>query len=321
MLQAGAALGIAGAPSVVYGQSKARITIVGGGFGGAAVAKHLRMLDNTLDVTIIEPNPDYVTCPHSNEVIAGLATMADITVSYGRLAQAYGVRFLRDEVRAVDTTRRKITLGSGSVMDYDRLVLAPGVEMRLDAIEGYNAAALEKMPHAWKAGPQTALLRRQLEAMPDGGTVIVAPPINPSRCPPGPYERASLIAHYLKTHKPKSKILIFDAKDTFPHQETFQSVWDSLYPGMIDWYAASSGGTITKVDPAAMTVTTEFGAQKGNVINIIPQQRAPQFLIDASLVDPWGWCPIEPRTLESTLTRHVSIVGDAANGVVMAKSA
>ena len=318
-LQAAAALGLAGLPSIARAASPKRV-IVGGGFGGATMARYVRMFDPTVEVTLIERETRYVTCPESNQVLAGLATMVDITVGYDHLRQR-GVRLLQGEVAAVDARGRTVMLEDGSKLGYDRIVLAPGVEIRLDAIEGYDQAATERMPHAWKAGPQTALLRRQLEAMPDGGTVIIAPPVNPSRCPPGPYERASLIAYYLKQHKPKSKVLIFDAKETFPHQDVFQAAWESYYPGMIEWYAASSGGRVRSVDAKAMTVTTEFGAQKADVINIIPQQRAPKLTRDIGLTDPWGWCFIEPNTLQSPIVEYVHIVGDAADAIVMAKSA
>ena len=318
-LQSAVAAGIGGFPMLARAASP-RLLIVGGGFGGATLARYIRMIDPTIAVILVEREAAYVTCPNSNQVLAGMAGMADITVSYDAL-RGHGVQLIRAEARAIDPPARTVTLGDGSVLGYDRLVLAPGVEMRLDAIAGYDAAAMEKMPHAWKAGPQTATLRRQLEAMADGGTVIIAPPINPSRCPPGPYERASLIAAYLKRTKPKSKILIFDAKETFPQQETFQDAWATFYPGMIDWFAASSGGAITSVDASAMTVTTDFGAQKGDVVNIIPPQRAPKLLRDVGLVDPWGWCPIQPATFEATLTNYVHAVGDATDAVVMAKSA
>ena len=317
---AGASAVLAGFPTIARAGT-ARVIVIGGGFGGATAAKYLRLLDPSLEVTLIEREQRYVTCPESNHVLAGLKSMADITVAYDRLQSVYGVKLLRSEVLAVDGMRQLVRLQDGTTLGYDRAIIAPGVEMRFDVLEGYDAAAAERMPHAWKAGPQTLLLRRQLEAMPDGGVVIIAPPLNPSRCPPGPYERASLIAHYLKSSKPRSKILIYDAKDSYPHQAIFEAAWDTHYPGIIEWYGASSGGRITMVDARAMTVTTEFGAQKGDVINIVPPQRTPAVTRESGIVDPWGWCPVDPRTLESTQTRWIHVVGDAANGVVMAKSA
>ena len=321
LLQAAAATAtLAGFPAILHAGS-ARVVVIGGGFGGATAAKYLRRLDPGLEVTLVERDSTYVTCPESNHVLGGLKRMSDITVGYEHLQSGYGVKLVRGEVRALDTRGQAVELADGSRLPYDRAVIAPGVEMRFDVIEGYDAAAAERMPHAWKAGPQTELLRRQLEAMPDGGTVIIAPPLNPSRCPPGPYERASLIAWYLKAHKPRSKILILDAKDSYPHQAIFEAAWDSHYNGMIEWYGASSGGKVTRVDAKAMTVSTEFGAQKADVINIIPPQRSPSVTRESGICDPWGWCPVDPRTLESTQTRWVHVVGDAANGVVMAKSA
>jgi sulfide dehydrogenase [flavocytochrome c] flavoprotein subunit len=215
-------------------QTPARVVVVGGGFGGATCAKYIRRTDPTIEVTLVEPRHQFVTCPFSNMVIAGLRDMASVTHGYDGLQQHHGVRVVHATATAIDPQGRRVTLDDGSTLAYERLVLAPGIELRWGAIEGYDAAASEVFPHAWQAGPQTVLLRRQLEAMVDGGLVVIAVPDNPYRCPPGPYERASLIAHYLKTRKPRSKVLILDAKDSFTKHELFRPAWQRLYPDHLE---------------------------------------------------------------------------------------
>ena len=213
-----------------------------------------------------------------------------------------------------------MTLADGTRLSYDRLVVAPGIDIRWDALPGYGEAAAEKMPHAWKAGAQT-LLRRQLEAMEDGGLVVISAPANPYRCPPGPYERASLIAHYLKTKKPRSKLILLDAKDAFSKQKLFQNAWKELYPGLIEWVPLSSGGKVTAVDPAALTLATDFQTYKPAVANVIPPQKAGHIAELAGVADRSGWCPIDPVTFESTLQPNIHVIGDAAIAGAMPKSA
>jgi len=200
-------------------------------------------------------------------------------------------------------------------------VLSPGVDLRFDALPGYTEAAQERMPHAWKAGPQTLLLRDQLRAMPDGGVVVMTVPANPYRCPPGPYERASLIAYYLKTQKPRSKIIVLDAKDVFSKQKLFQQAWAQLYPGLLQWVSLSDGGKVTSVDPAAMTVQTDFETYKPAVANVIPPQRAGRIAQIAGVADRSGWCPVDPVTFESKLVPGIHVIGDAAIMGAMPKSA
>ena len=204
---------------------------------------------------------------------------------------------------------------------YDRLVLSPGVDLRFDALPGYDEAAAAKMPHAWKAGEQTLLLRKQLEAMDDGGLVVIAAPANPFRCPPGPYERACLIAHYLKTKKPRSKLLILDAKDTFSKQRLFQNAWKELYPGMIEWVSLSQGGKVNAVDPATNTLITDFGNHTAQVANVIPPQRAGRIATIAGATDNTGWCAIDPVTFESKSAPNIHVIGDACLAGAMPKSA
>jgi len=305
------------APSVL-GQGTARVVVVGGGFGGGACARALRR--HGLAVTLVEPEERFTACPFSNEVIAGLRDLDAQRFGYDGLRRD-GVEVVHRRAMAVDAAARRVRLDDGTELAYDRLVLAPGIELRFDALPGYDQAAAEAMPHAWKAGAQTLLLRRQLEAMPDGGVVAIAAPANPFRCPPGPYERASLIAHYLKTRKPRSKLIVLDAKDAFSKQRLFQAAWDTLYPGLLEWVPLSSGGRVTEVDAATKTLVTEFGSHRADVANIIPPQRAGAIAQAASVADQTGWCPIDPVTFESRLQPGIHVIGDAAIAGAMPKSA
>jgi sulfide dehydrogenase [flavocytochrome c] flavoprotein subunit len=306
-----AAAGAIGFPAIAAAAGKKQVVIVGGGVGGATAARYIRRADDSVEVTLIEPNSDYYTCFMSNEVLGGERSLDSLRFGYDGLRK-HGVTVVHDTVTGIDAKARKVSTRGGKSFSYDRCIVAPGISFAAD-IEGYDAATAEKMPHAWKAGPQTALLRKQLEAMPDGGMVLIAPPPNPFRCPPGPYERACQIAHYLKTHKPKSKILIIDKKDAFSKQGLFTQAWDRYYKGMIEWVkAADTGGGVKRVDPATGTVYTEFDEYKPAVANIIPAQKAGEIAQSAGLTDDTGWCPIDGKTFESTLHKGIHIVGDAA---------
>jgi sulfide dehydrogenase [flavocytochrome c] flavoprotein subunit len=231
------------------------------------------------------------------------------------------VNVIADRVVSVDAAKGTVKLGGGKTIGYDRLVVAPGIDFKYDAIPGYSQKIAEsKMPHAWQAGPQTLLLQRQLHAMKNGGTVVICPPDNPFRCPPGPYERASLIAHYLKKNKPKSKIIILDAKEKFSKQGLFTKGWERLYPGMIEWHSSTGGGKVLGVNAGTMTLETDLGAVKGDVINIIPAQKAGKLAFDAGLTNEKGWCPVHPSSFESTLHKGVHVVGDACIAGAMPKS-
>jgi sulfide dehydrogenase [flavocytochrome c] flavoprotein subunit len=296
-----------------------RVVVVGGGFSGATCARMLKRLDPRLAVTLVEANQTFTACPFSNEVIAGLRDIKAQQFDYKKVADdKVAVSF--EPASAVDPQARTVTLGGGTRLPYDRLVLAPGVDLRWDSVPGYTEAAAERMPHAWKAGEQTLLLRRQLEAMPDGGLVIITAPANPYRCPPGPYERASLIAYYLKTHKPKSKLIILDAKDAFSKQRLFQNAWKELYPDIIEWVSLSSGGKVTAVDAASMTVETDFAKHKPAVANVVPPQKAGRIAELAGVADRTGWCPIDPVSFESTLQPNIHVIGDACVAGAMPKS-
>jgi sulfide dehydrogenase [flavocytochrome c] flavoprotein chain len=301
-------------------QSSARIVVIGGGFGGASCARALRRIDPKLRVTLIEPNRTFTACPFSNEVIAGLRELGAQQFTYDKIA-GEGVTVIAQAAAKIDPQKHTVDLADGTSLGYERLVLAPGIDLRFDALPGYDEAAAAKMPHAWKAGEQTMLLRRQIEAIDDGGVVALAVPAGPLRCPPAPYERASLIAHYLKTRKPRCKILILDAKDAFPQQRLFENAWKELYPGMIERVSLSQGGRVTSVDPATNTIVTDFGNYTAGVVNVIPPQKAGRIAAIAGTVDNTGWCPIDPVTFASKLVPDIHVIGDACFGGGIPKSA
>ncbi len=308
------------APSVVAAQGTGRVVVVGGGFGGAAAARTLKKLEPRLTVTLVEPNPVYTACPFSNSVLANLREIDRQRFRYDGV-KAAGVTVAETSATAVDAVAKTVTVTDGTKLPYDRLVLSPGIDFDWGAIPGYDEAAAEKMPHAWKAGAQTVLLRQQLQDMKDGGLVVMSAPANPFRCPPGPYERASLIAYWLSIWKPKSKLLLLDAKDAFSKQRLFQNGWDQLYPGIIEWVPLSKGGKVTSVDPATLTLVTEFGRHKADVANVIPPQKAGAIAARAGVADRTGWCPVEPVAFESTLQPGIHVLGDAGIMGAMPKSA
>ena len=298
-----------------------KVVVIGGGYGGATCAKYIRKMAPGLEVTLVEPNKKFVTCPFSNTVIGGLKKIGEITHSYDNLSKKHGVKVIHAMATEVDPNKKKVKLSTGKTLQYDKLVMSPGIDFRWGEIEGYDQAATEVMPHAWKAGPQTTLLRSKVEAMKDGGTVIITGPANPFRCPPGPYERAALLANYFKQHKPKSKIIILDRKDKFSKQALFQNGWEALYPGMIEWVSKSGGGTVTRVDTKAMEVENDNGfVYEGDVINIIPNNRAADIAVKTGLTDKSGWCPIDQRTFESKQQKDIHVIGDSSIAGKMPKS-
>lgn len=299
----------------------ARVVVVGGGFGGATCAKYLRLTDPSLKVTLVTPQPQFITCPFSNAALVGLRSLASLTYTYQQLREGYGVQIVHAQAQELDPTTRRLTLSDGTTLTYDKLVLSPGVELRWDAIEGYDAEASAVFPHAWRAGSQTLLLRHQLEAMQDGGLVVMSAPETPYRCPPGPYERASLIAHYLRTHKPKSKVLLLDAKDSFTKDGLFLAAWERLYPGLLEWVPGAQGGRVTQVDTRTGIVHTEFDEYKPAVANIIAPQRAAAIARAGGLDAGTGWCPVYGGTFESRVHPNIHIIGDAAIASPMPKSA
>ncbi len=322
LISIGGATAAIGLPVTGFGKSGgARVVVVGGGFGGATCARYLRALDASLDVTLVTAEAKFVTCPFSNLVLGGMLDMASITHGYDGL-KAAGVKVVVGRATAVDGAKREVKLANGDVLAFDRAVVSPGIDVKYGAIDGYNEKASASMPHAWQAGPQTELLRQQLTAMDDGGLVIIAAPANPFRCPPGPYERASLIAHYLKENKPKSKILLLDAKDKFSKQGLFMQGWEQLYPGMIEWVKGSQGGIVDRVDAGSNLLVTESGftEHKGAVVNYIPPQQAASVARNSGLADDSGWCPVNQMTFESTQVPGVHVIGDASIAGKMPKS-
>jgi sulfide dehydrogenase [flavocytochrome c] flavoprotein subunit len=296
-----------------------RVVIVGAGFGGLTVARWLRRLDPAIDVTLVEKDAKIVTCPFSNEVIGGLRDLNSITFSLDHVRRA-GIHLVHDTVTGVDPNLKRVQLQSKQELKYDRLVLSPGIQFNWKGIEGYSEEAAQRMPHAWRAGEQTTLLRKQLEAMDDGGLVVLSVPPEPFRCPPGPYERVCLIAHYLKTQKPKSKILVLDSQDKFSKQPLFEEAWKNLYPGMIERIPGSQSGHVVAVDPARNMVATDFDEHHADVANVIPPQRAGEIAIQLGLDQGKGFCPIDPHTFESTATPAIHVVGDSIIAGAMPKS-
>lgn len=317
------AAGAFGFPHISFGATK-KVVVVGGGIGGATAAKYIRTMDKSIEVTLIEPNTHYHTCFMSNEVLGGERSMDSIKFGYDGL-KAHGINVVHDAVVAIDAAKQTVTTKGGKTFAYERCIVSPGVDFKWDAIGGYDASVAEKIPHAWKAGPQTVTLRKQLEAMKDGGTFLMAAPPNPFRCPPGPYERVCQVANYFKQHKPKSKILILDPKDKFSKFGLFMDGWKKYYGygtdnSMIEWINGSQGGKIESVNAATKTVTAAVEEFKGDVINIIPPQKAGAIAFTAGLVDKSGWCPVDHRTFESAMHKKVHVIGDASVASPMPKS-
>ena len=319
-VQASVALGSIGSFASMVGCStagripeKARVVVVGGGYGGATTAKYVRMLSNyQIDVVLIEPESAFVSCPMSNLVIGGSKSMSDITTPYDNLSGKHGVNVVRDYVSGIDASKKTVTLASGPVIRYDKLVLSPGVELMFNSIEGSKQAnASGQILQAWKAGPETANLRKQLVDMPDGGVFAISIPEAPYRCPPGPYERASQVAHYFKQSKPKSKVLILDAnQDVTSKGPLFKKFWADNYKGILEYIPQHN---VTAVD--AKTNTLKFEVQndvKANVLNVLPAMRAGSIAVQSGLANANGrWCGVNYQTFESTQAKDVHIIGDS----------
>lgn len=307
----GAIAGTAALTPHIAGAAKLRFVVVGGGFGGAAAARAARNLAPEAEVILYTDQPQYWMCPGSNGVVAGLYGLDRVAVSYDGL-RAVGVDVRISKVTGIDAAVRTLTDETGGTVRYDKLFLSPGIAFDYGDIEGMSEADIERVPHAWKAGPQSTLLASQLAAMPDGGLFVMSMPRAPYRCPPAPAERACLVAHYLKTHKPGAKILVLDAKDEFPFQELFFEAWETLYPGLIEYRSVADDGVVRGVDPATLTVRTDFGEETADVLNIIPPQIAGPIAHACGAADESGWCPVEPGSFASTLLDHVYVIGDAA---------
>lgn len=296
-------------PAIAAG--RARVVVVGGGFGGAAAARTLRTIDPKIDVTLVTDSETFTTCPFSNLVIAGEKPLSEITFDYENLA-AIGVEIVLGRVDEIDAGANAVHLDDGTGLGFDRAILSPGIDLDYTAIPGYDEAASERMPHAWKAGAQTVLLRDQIAAMPEGGTFLMSVPNNPYRCPPGPYERASLVAHFLKNNNPAAKIIIVDGKDSFSKQSLFMEGWKKLYPGMITHVPFAENAGVNDVSADTLTVNTAFESFSGDVVNFIPPQKAAEFLLRSGLAGDGEWCPIDQATFESPFMPGVHVIGDSA---------
>jgi NADPH-dependent 2,4-dienoyl-CoA reductase/sulfur reductase-like enzyme len=316
LLQSSAALATLGlgACSSVPVPGKAQVVVIGGGYGGTTVAKYLRLLSaHHIDVLLIEPAASFVSCPMSNLVIGGSRQMADITVPYTSLERRHGVRMVRDLVQAVDTHQKTVTLVSGSTITYDKLVMSPGIDLQFEAIEGLRAASTGGyVLQAWKGGPETLALRRQLEQMPDGGVFAITIPEQPYRCLPGPYERACQVAWYLKQAKPRSKVLVLDANpDVVSKGALFKRVWAEQYPGMVEYRPQH---TVAAVDARAGVIKFEVQDDvRAQVLNVLPPMRAGAIAQQAGLANQANnrWCGVDYLTFASTAARDVHVIGDA----------
>src|SRR3954467_2949570 len=301
--------------------SKARVVVVGGGFGGATAAKYIRMWDPSIDVVLVERDPSFISCPISNLVLGGFTGQEDITRSIDGL-ERHGVKVVHDEVTAIDAAKKSVRLARGGDIAYERLVVSPGVDFSFADVQGYEQAMQTgRVLHAWKAGVQTAALRRQLEEMPDGGVYVLSIPLAPYRCPPGPYERASIVAAYFKEAKPRSKVLVLDANpDVTSKAGLFKRAWADLYPGIIEYRGNSRA---VGVDAANMTVKLELDDVKGDVLNVVPPHRAGDLAAKAGLITTNNrWCDVDWRTMESKAVKGIHVLGDATlSAPAMPKSA
>jgi sulfide dehydrogenase [flavocytochrome c] flavoprotein subunit len=306
---AGAAVAVAGCATMPGARARARVAVVGGGYGGATAARYIRLLDPSIEVVLIEPNEAFVSCPISNMVLGGFRTMADITTPYAALERTHGVKLVRDMATAIDVERREVRLARGEPVKFDRVIVSPGIDFMYEALPAMGGAdAQGRVLHAWKAGPQTAALRRQLEAMRDGGVYVLSVPEAPYRCPPGPYERACQVAAYFKAAKPKSKVLILDANpDVTSKGPLFKKAWADLYPGMIEFRGNSKA---VDVDVATSTVKLEFGDVRGDVVNVLPPMKAGNVAAPFITANK-RWCEVDWLTYESKAAKNVHILGDA----------
>ncbi len=293
-----------------------RVVVIGGGYAGATAAKYLRMWSlGAIEVIVVEPNRQFVSCPLSNLVLGGSKTIDDLTFDYQLLKSNHGIQWVQDEVTAIDADSRKILMRRGE-LSYDRLIIAPGIDFIFDVLPMLQPAeAQQQVPHAWKAGWQTVNLRKQLEAMPDGGVFVMTIPPAPYRCPPGPYERAAQVASYFKQHKPKSKIIVLDANaEIVSKKGLFTKVFNEMYAGIVDY---RPNNNLVNVDVASKTVTTEFEVVKADVLNVIPPQRAgkPAQMAQLNNVDK-RWCEVDFLTYESKLAANVHVIGDAVSAAL-----
>lgn len=325
--QFGSILGV-GATSLMVsptllGQSKPRVVVVGGGAGGATAARYLaKDSDGQLDVTLVEDSDTYTTCFYSNLYLGGFRTFDSITHSYDTLVSEYGITMKKGRAVEIDRAAKEVTMGDGSKLAYDALVLSPGIDLKYDSVPGYSEADSEIAPHAWQGGPQTELLKQKLDALENGQNIVMVAPPNPYRCPPGPYERVSMMAHMLKSKGfTDSTISIIDPKPKFSKQGLFTAGWEQHYPGMVEWFSPEVHGGIISVDAKAGTVETDLDTFEGALLNIIPGQQAGAIAQVAGLTDDSGFCPTEADSMRSSIDENIFVIGDASIAGAMPKSA
>jgi sulfide dehydrogenase [flavocytochrome c] flavoprotein chain len=310
------------APPVI-GQAKPRVVVIGGGAGGATAARYIHKdSEGKIAVTLIEENVNYQTCFHSNLYLGGFRDYSSILHNYAKLDDA-GVEVVRARAAMIDRDKKEVVLRGGGRIKYDRLVVSPGIDLKYDSVPGWSQAAEERMPHAWKPGAQTRLLRRRLDNLKNGQNIVMIAPPNPYRCPPGPYERVSMMAHSLKkTGKTRSKIFIIDPKETFSKQGLFQEGWEKHYPGMVEWIGPKVHDGLKSVDPKTNTVVTGFETYKDvGLVNVIPAQWAGAIARDSGLTNQSGYCPINPESMASTMDPNIFVLGDSSIAGDMPKSA
>ncbi|WP_333831935.1 NAD(P)/FAD-dependent oxidoreductase [Rubrimonas sp.] len=320
-LTASTALAATLAAPAVLGQAKPKLVVIGGGAGGGTIARYVaKDSGGAVDVTLVEPNPVYHTCFFSNLYVGGFFDYDALGHGYDAM-QAAGVALAQDFAEAVDRDAKTVRLRSGAVLPYDRLAVAPGIDFKWDSVPGYGPDAVERMPHGWKGGEQVRLLKAQVEAMRQGGLFVMVAPPNPYRCPPGPYERISMVAHLLKQTNPTAKIVVLDPKENFSKQALFMEGWERHYPGMIEWLPASITEGVKRVDPASMLIETGFENYTADVCTVVPAQKAGAIAEAAGLTDESGFCPIDPATMASRIDPNIHVVGDACIAGDMPKSA
>ncbi len=317
---AGAAATSLAAPAISFGQAKPRVVVVGGGAGGATAARYIaKDSKGAIDVTLIEASKRYYTCFFSNLYLGGFRDYAAIGHGYDSLAAGHGVNIVHDWATGVDTGARAVKLASGASVGYDKLVLSPGIDIKYDSIPGYSVEAQDTMPHGWKSGTQVQLIKAQVEAMKEGGTFVMVAPPNPYRCPPGPYERVSMIAHILKQKNPTAKIIVLDPKEKFSKQGLFQEGWENHYPGMVEWIGSDTHGGIVSVNPQTLEIETDLDTFQADAATVIPGQKAGAIAQAAGVTDG-DWAPIVPATMASRADPNIHVLGDASVASAMPKS-
>ncbi|MGB7205926.1 MAG: NAD(P)/FAD-dependent oxidoreductase [Anderseniella sp.] len=315
-----AATGLLYAPNIARA-AKPKVVVVGGGAGGATAARYLaKDSGGAVDVTLIEASKRYYTCFFSNLYLGGLRDYESIGHGYQALASNHGINVIHDWASSVDATARKVMLASGASVSYDKLVLSPGIDMKYETVPGYSVEAQTRMPHAWKSGTQVQLLKAQVEAMKEGGTFVMVAPPNPYRCPPGPYERISMVAHILKQKNPTAKIIILDPKEKFSKQGLFQEGWQQNYGGMVEWFGPDVHGGIKSVNPETMEIVTDLDTFKADVATVIPGQKAGSIAMAAGVTEG-DWAPIDPASMASKADSNIYVLGDASVASAMPKSA